>query len=73
MQECSDDPLFVETVLGREGKDVDAAKLMIVCLTNRALDGGDRIDVGRLPQHTEEGFAVAHRLKFRSRRRSAPM
>ena len=41
MQECSDDPLLVETVLGREGKDVDAAKLMIGRLTNRALDGGD--------------------------------
>ncbi len=41
MQEGGDGPLFVETVLGGEGKDVDAAKLMIGRLANRSLDGGD--------------------------------
>jgi hypothetical protein len=67
MQERSDGPLFVETVLGSEGKDVDAAKLMIGRLANRSLDSDNRIRVGRLPQHFEKGFGFAHR-RSRSRR-----
>ena len=28
---------------------------------DRALDGGDAIGVGRLPQHVEQSFGFAHR------------
>ena len=66
MQKGGDGPLFVETVLGSEGKDVDAAKLMIRRLANRLLDSDSKICIGRLPQHFEKGFGFAHR-RSRSR------
>ena len=60
MQECGDRQFFVEAILGGEGQDVDAAKLMIGRLANRSLDSDRRIRVGRLPQHFEKG------VRFRS-------
>jgi hypothetical protein len=38
MQECGDRQFFVEAILGGEGQDVDAAKLMIGGVANRSLD-----------------------------------
>jgi hypothetical protein len=60
VQERGNGPLFVEAVLGREIQNVDAAKLSIVRVTDRALDGGNGIAASRLSEHAEEGFDLAH-------------
>ncbi len=40
MQKGGNGLFFVKSVLGRKGKDIDAAKLAVGCLVNRPLDGG---------------------------------
>ena len=54
MQERGDGPLFVEAMLGGEINYIDAAQRPIGCFSNRTLDGGNTIGIGRLPEHTEE-------------------
>lgn len=60
MEERGKRPLFIEAVPGGKIEHIDAAKLAVGRLANRALDGGGAIRVGRLPQHTEKGFCFAH-------------
>jgi hypothetical protein len=47
-------------MLGGEGERVDAAEVAIGRLAHRALDRGNTLGVGRLPQHAEKGFGFAH-------------
>ena len=61
MQERGQRALFVEAVLGGEIEHVDAAEVAIRRFTNRLLDGGNAIGIGRLPQHAEKSFRFAHR------------
>jgi hypothetical protein len=68
VQEGGDHPLFIEAILGGEGERVDAAEVAIGRLAHRALDRGNTLGVGRLPQHAEKGFGFAHRSRSRSRR-----
>jgi len=60
VQERSDGGLFIKTVPGGKIQHVEAAKLTIRRLANRAFDGGNGIGASRLPQHAEEGFDLAH-------------
>ena len=60
MQERGGGRFFVEAVLGGEIKHIDAAQRAIGRFSNRTLDGGNAIGIGRLPEHTEEGFDLAH-------------
>src|SRR5208282_3999614 len=65
MQERGDGPLLIEAVFGGKSEDIDATKVAVGSLTNQLLDGRDATSVGRLPQHTEEGFAFAHCRELR--------
>src|SRR5690242_10010817 len=47
-------------MLGGKRKHIDAAQRAIGCFSNRTLDGGNTISIGRLPEHTEECFDLAH-------------
>src|SRR5215468_1108774 len=47
-------------MLGGKIKRIDAAQRAIGCFSNRTLDGGNAISIGRLPEHTEECFDLAH-------------
>src|ERR1043166_3864057 len=47
-------------MLGGEINYIDAAQRAIGCFSNRTLDGGNTISIGRLPEHTEECFDLAH-------------
>ena len=63
MQKGADDPLLIEAMAAGEGQDVDAAKIAVRGVAHQALDGGDRVGVGRLPQGCEQGIGFAHELK----------
>ena len=63
MQESRERTLFIEAVPGGEIEHIDAAKLAIRRVADRALDRGNAVGIGRLPQHAEEGFGFTHRLK----------
>ncbi len=67
VQERGDGAFFVEAVLGGKIEHIDAAEIAIGRVAHRALDRGDAIGIGRLPQHIEESFGFAHRLNPRSR------
>src|SRR5262249_10630246 len=60
VQERGDGPFFVETMLGGKIKHIDAAQRPIGSFSNRPLDGGNTIGIGRSPEHTEECFDLAH-------------
>ena len=60
MQKGGDHALLIEAVLGGEGERVDAAEVAIGRVAHRALDRGNALGVGRLPQHAEKGFGFAH-------------
>jgi hypothetical protein len=60
VQERGDGPLFVEAMLGGKIKHIDAAQRAIGCFSNGTLDGGNAISIGRLPEHTEKCFDLAH-------------
>ena len=61
VQECGDRAFFVEAVLAGEVEHIDAAQFAIRRVADGALNRGDAIGIGRLPQHIEESFAVVHR------------
>ena len=61
VQECSERHFLVETVLGGEIEHVDAAEIAIGRFADRPLDGGNAAGIGRLPQHAEKSFQIAHR------------
>ena len=61
VQERGQRALFVEAVLGGEIEHIDAAEVAIGRFTNRLLDGGNAIGIGRLPQHAEKSFRFTHR------------
>jgi hypothetical protein len=48
-------------VLGGEIEHIDAAEIAIGRFANRLLDGGNTAGIGRLPQHAEKSFRIAHR------------
>src|SRR5262249_10213097 len=68
VQERSDHPLFIKTMLGGERERIDAAELAVGRVAHCPLDLGDTFGVGRLPQDAEKGFGFAHRSRSRSRR-----
>jgi hypothetical protein len=60
VQEGRNRPLFIEPVLGGESERVDATEIAVRRLAHGALDRGNRLSVGRLPQHAEKGSDFAH-------------
>ena len=60
VQERGQRALFVEAVLGGEIEHVDAAEIAIGRFAHHLLDGGNAIGIGRLPQHAEKSFRIAH-------------
>jgi hypothetical protein len=63
VQEGGERPILVEAMFDGEIGHVDAAQIAVGALANRTLDGGNAIAIGRLPQHTEKSFALAHRSR----------
>jgi hypothetical protein len=59
VEECGYGALFIELVFGGENKRIDAAKLAVLRVADRRLDGAGTLGVRRLPQHTEKRFVVA--------------
>ncbi len=49
MQECGDNILFVQFMIGRKGKGVDAAKLTVRPVLDELFDGADWLWFRRLP------------------------
>jgi len=55
-----DDALLVQSALGREIHDIDAAEPVIWRVPDEPLDCRHDIGVGRLPQDLEHGLGIAH-------------
>ena len=53
MQEPADGLFLVESVLGGEVQNIDAAQFAVVGLAHRRLDGGGDILIGRIAQRIE--------------------
>ena len=47
-------------MLGGEIEHIDAAEIAIGRVANRLLDGSNATGIGRLPQHAEKSFQIAH-------------
>lgn len=60
MQEGGERALFVEAVLRGKTQSVDAAQLAVRRIAHGALNSGNAVAVGRLPQHVKQGFSIAH-------------
>ena len=60
MQKVAMGPLFVQAVLSSESEDIDAAEVTIGRFANRAVNGGNAISVGGLPEQQRRV------LRFRS-------
>ncbi len=64
MKESGEAALFVEAVVGGKSQHVNAAKLAVGSIADGTFDRGYAIGVGRLPQHLEQGFDIAHRSEI---------
>jgi hypothetical protein len=60
VQKRRDDALLVQSALGREIHDIDAAEPVIWRVPDEPLDCRHDIGIGRLPQDLEHGLGIAH-------------